>query len=259
MTDTGEGAARPDGPAGPPSAGRQRPRPWLRRVLGGVAVILVLAAAAPFIYIHFIAGRAPAPFRLHPAAHATTASAGSTGPAAAAADSVTGTWRIAAGSRVGYRVQEVLFGQQHTAVGRTADVTGQLTITGDSVAAAAFTVRMDTIKSDASQRDAQFNGRIMDTAVYPTGVFKLTSPISLAPLPAAGVIRSYPGHGDLTLHGQTRPVSFTLDAERTADAIEVSGSIPVLFATWDIPNPSFAGVVTTQNHGLLEFLLTFRR
>jgi hypothetical protein len=39
----------------------------------------------------------------------------------------------------------------------------------------------------------------------------------------------------------------------------VSGSIPVLFADWGIPNPSFAGLVTTQNHGLLEFLLKLGR
>ena len=26
-----------------------------------------------------------------------------------------------------------------------------------------------------------------------------------------------------------------------------------------IPNPSFTGFVTTQNHGIMEFLLDFRR
>jgi len=37
----------------------------------------------------------------------------------------------------------------------------------------------------------------------------------------------------------------------------MSGSIPVKFADWSIPNPSFGSFVTTQNHGSLEFLLTF--
>jgi hypothetical protein len=46
---------------------------------------------------------------------------------------------------------------------------------------------------------------------------------------------------------------------RTATQIRVSGSIPVTFADRDIPNPSFAGFVTTDNHGVLEFLLVFRR
>jgi hypothetical protein len=39
----------------------------------------------------------------------------------------------------------------------------------------------------------------------------------------------------------------------------VSGSIPVTFAKWGIPNPSFTGFVTTANHGVREFLLTFDR
>jgi hypothetical protein len=48
---------------------------------------------------------------------------------------------------------------------------------------------------------------------------------------------------------------FPLSAERTRSGIEVSGSIPIVFADWDIPNPSFTGFVTTQNHGVLEFLV----
>ena len=41
--------------------------------------------------------------------------------------------------------------------------------------------------------------------------------------------------------------------------MEVSGDIGALFADYNIQNPSFAGFVTTQDHGLLEFLLVFSR
>ena len=128
---------------------------------------------------------------------------------------------------------------------------------GSAVTAAAFTVPMATVHSDKSQRDAQFDGRIMDVSQYPTGTFTLTSPIDLAPLPDGGVIKGYTAHGRLTLHGATRPVTFTLTAERKGSQIEVSGDIPVLFSDYGIANPSFAGFVTTQDHGLLEFLLVF--
>jgi polyisoprenoid-binding protein YceI len=97
----------------------------------------------------------------------------------------------------------------------------------------------------------------MDVSQYPTATFTLTSPIDLAPLPAGGVIKDYTAHGRLTLHGTTRTVAFTLTAERKGSQIEVSGDIPVLFSDYDIANPSFAGFVTTQDHGLLEFLLVF--
>ena len=131
-------------------------------------------------------------------------------------------------------------------------MTGQMIIKGSTVKTASFTVKMATIHTDSSQRDAQFDGRIMDVATYPDGTFALTRPIALAPLPATGTIKTYTATGRLTLHGRTRPVTFPLKAERTANGIEVQGSIPVLFSKWGIPNPSFTGFVTTQNHGIME-------
>ena len=156
-------------------------------------------------------------------------------------------------------MNEVLAGQNNVAVGRTSSVAGHLTIANTTVTAGAFSVKMATIHSDQSQRDAQFDGRIMDVATYPTGTFTLTRSISLAPVPATGKIMTYRATGNLTLHGHTRPVTFSLSAQRTATQIRVSGSIPVTFADWDIPNPSFAGFVTTQDHGVLEFLLVLNR
>jgi polyisoprenoid-binding protein YceI len=153
----------------------------------------------------------------------------------------------------------VLLGQDNVAVGRTSSITGDMVISGSTVRSATFTVPMATIHSDESERDVQFDGRIMDVAAYPTGVFTLTRPIALAPLPAAGVIRTYRATGDLTLHGHTRLVTFTLSAERVNSQIKISGSIPVVFADYDIGNPDFGSFVTTQNHGVLEFLLSFAR
>jgi len=126
------------------------------------------------------------------------------------------------------------------------------------VTAGSFTVQMATIKSDQAERDVQFNGRIMDTSAFPTGKLTLTRPISFAPLPATGVAKTYTAVGSLTLRGSTRPVTFQLTAERTKTGIEASGSIPVLFSKWGIGNPSF-GPISTQNHGLLEFLLALRK
>ena len=234
---------------------------WLGWGLAAVAGIVVLVVGGAFIYIHLIEAPAPAPLSVKdvPATTSTAGSGRSHGQAAATGP-VAGTWRVAAGSVVGYRVQEVLVGQNNTAVGRTSQITGNLTISGDAVTAASFTVQMATIHSDQSQRDAQFDGRIMDVAAYPTGVFTLTGPISLGSLPATGAVKTYTATGNLALHGHSRPVTFTLAADRTANGkIEVSGSIPIVFARWGIANPSFGSFVTTQNHGVLEFLLVLNR
>jgi polyisoprenoid-binding protein YceI len=236
-----------------------RPRHWLRWLLGGIAVLAVLAVAGPFLYIHFFNGSAPAALSLSPSGSSSASASASASAAAAATGPVAGNWRVGSGSVVGYRVNEVLLGQNATAVGRSTSVTGHLTIAGSTATAASFSVPMDTIHSDKSQRDGQFDGRIMDVAQYPTGTFTLTSPVDLAPLPAAGEVKTYTAHGQLTLHGTTRAVTVTLTAERTGSQIKVSGNIPVLFSDYNIQNPSFAGFVTTQDHGLLEFLLVFSR
>jgi polyisoprenoid-binding protein YceI len=240
---------------------RLRPRRLAIWLLGGAAVLALLVVAGAWLYIHVIEGPAPAPLSLQSSSStAPSQSAGASAAATAgtqASGAVTGSWKVAAGSIVGYRVDEVLAGQNNVAVGRTSGISGTMTIRGSTVTAASFTAQMGTIRSDQSQRDAQFNGRIMDTSAYPTGTLTLTSPVVLGSLPADGVIRTYHATANLVLHGRARPVTFSLQAERTSAGIEVSGSIPIVFADWGISNPSFAGFVTTQNHGLLEFLIKF--
>jgi polyisoprenoid-binding protein YceI len=236
------------------------PRRWLRWVIAAVVVVVLLAVGGPFVYFHFIAGSGPAPLSLKSTASPSASGTQSAAPVASGGSpaSVAGSWKVGSGSEVGYRVQEVLAGQSHTAVGRSSSVTGQLTIAGTTVQAASFSVKMSTIHTDSAQRDSQFDGRIMDVASYPTGTFTLAKPVSLTPLPAVGTVTTYAATGNLTLHGQTRSVTFPLKAERTASGISIQGSIPVLFSKWGIPNPSFTGFVTTQNNGILEFLLNFR-
>jgi polyisoprenoid-binding protein YceI len=237
------------------SRGRRR---WLKWVIGAVVVVVVLAVGGPFVFFHFIEGNGPAPLSLTPSASAAGTQSASPVSSQGSSGSVTGSWAVGSGSRVGYRVNEILAGQSHTAVGRSSSVTGQMMVKGTTVKTAGFTVKMATIHTDSAQRDSQFDGRIMDVATYPDGTFALTKPIVLAPLPAAGTIKTYSATGNLTLHGQTRSVTFPVKAELTSSAIEVQGSIPVLFSKWGIPNPSFTGFVTTQNHGIMEFLLDFR-
>jgi len=219
---------------------------WKRWLIAGIAAVAVGATAGPYVYIHFIEGKAPPPLTI-----ATTSPTTST---ASASGSVDGSWSVASGSVVGYRVKEILFGQSNEAVGRTSSVTGSATVNGTTVQSASFTVDMTTVASDKSRRDGQFQGRIMDTASFPTATFKLTQPIQLGSLPAEGVTSTASAVGDLTLHGTTKQVTVTLRGSRTGDTIQVSGSIPIVFADWGIPNPSF-GPVSTDDNGTLEFLL----
>jgi polyisoprenoid-binding protein YceI len=225
------------------------------------AVIVVGGVAGPFVYIHLLSSKAPAQLSLKPTATPSSSATAAATPSAPAAggSALGGTWTAGSGSEVQYRVKEVLLGQSQTAVGVSHSVTGRLVISNTTATTATFSVPMETIKSDKSQRDAQFDGRIMDVASHPTGTFTLAKPISLAPLPGSGTVRTYTATGLLNLHGQSHSVTFALQAERTGTAIKVAGQINVPFAEWGISNPSLGGFVTTEDRGLLEFLLVFGR
>lgn len=227
--------------------GRTYPLKWVAVALAATAVVLI---GGPWIFFSFFDGSTPGRLQL-PAASGVPAGPLQPGP-------VTGTWVVSSGSQVGYRVHEVLFGASHTAVGRTSAVSGGVVISGTEVTAADFTVKMSTIKSDQAARDFQFRNGIMDTNVWPTSSFRLTSPIKLGSVPAVGKVISVPATGDLTLRGVKRSVTFELSAERlSATAIDLNADIPIAFPEWKIPNPSLVAgyVASVADSGTLEVLL----
>ena len=231
-------------------------RHWGRWLIGAVVVVAIVVVGGPFVFFHFIEGQAPAPLSLSSESSTSAPSRAAASPTTTAA--VDGVWDVTSGSQAGYRVQETLFGQSHTAVGRGSAVTGSLTISATNVTTARFSVDLTKVTSDESLRDEQFQGRIMDTAMYPTATFALTQPINLGSVPAEGVEVTEPATGTLNMHGVTRTVSFHLTARRSGDLIEISGSIPITFSDWDISNPS-GGPAETGNTGTMEFLINLVR
>ncbi len=171
---------------------------------------------------------------------------------------VEGRWVATSDSEVGYRVTEVLFGVNTEGVGRTNEVEGELVIDGTTITAVEFTVDLDSVTSDDGRRDGQFRGRIMNVNQFPTATFALTEPIDLAEIPAPGEQITATATGDLTLRGTTNEVVFDVVAQRSEGRIGVLGTIGVVFADYQIPNPSIAGI-TTEDNGLLEFVLVFTR
>ena len=222
---------------------RDRPRHFVRWIVGAVALVAALAFGGPYVYIHFVEGKAPAAL----AASVSTAVQPATG-------SVAGNWQVTGGSEAGYRVDEVLNGQSNTAVGRTAAVTGGLTATPTQVTKAQFTVDLTKVASDQARRDAQFQDRIMQTSQFPTASFTLVDPIKLAQLATAAGARTVDAHGTLALHGTTKDVTVPLTVVRSGATFTVSGQVPVVFADYRIDNPSF-GFVRTEDQGTIEVLL----
>ena len=234
-----------------------------RKVLGLVAVVVVVAVGAvavPWIYINLVKQDAPEALTLDSAVATTLEPAVSTtvAPEIIKASALDGQWPVVNESVVGYRVQEVIVGQSTEGVGRTSAVEGSLTIVGDEVTSAKFTVDMTSLKSDSTRRDRQVNTRILDTSAFPTATFALKKPIKLTPEAIAGGVLSVKTTGTLTLRGVTRDIDFTLNARLVENVIEVNGSILLVFADWSIPDPSISAIVV-EDRGQLEFLIRFSR
>jgi len=220
-------------------------------IIGVPALLVVLVAGGVFVYINFINDPAP---KLKLSTVTTNPDTSSTTATDATID---GEWTVKSGSTVQYRVPEILFGQTTEGVGSTTAVTGTMTIAGTSVDAAEFTADLTQVTSDQSNRDRQFQDRIMDTANFPDATFELTEPIDLGTVPANGEQITVSATGELTLRGETKAVTFDIVAQRNGADIEVNGTIPIVFADYGIPNPS-AGPAEVGDTGDLEFLITFQ-
>lgn len=268
MTDSND--ITPDNEVSPSS------KRWIKWTIIGVVTAVALVFAAIFVYANFI-NDAPDALDESDLSNALTTTTEAPSPDATAAvttpetpadtvpttdisapDSFDGDWVPTTASEFGYRVEEVLAGVNTTAVGRSNEIEGLLTIEGTSATVVDITVQIENITSDDSRRDDQFTGRIMNAAEFPTATFVLTEPIDFDRIPVGAEQITATATGELTLRGVTNPVTFEVTAQTTDGRIGVLGSIPVAFEDYGIENPSF-GVVATEDNGLVEFVLVFER
>jgi polyisoprenoid-binding protein YceI len=255
---------------------------WLAIGLGAVVVALVAGGAMGFSYL-FLREPAPAAVGLSTAPPTPTSPAtgeASTDPSAdpnatpASGSSTTGTaldgtWNVDpsigsfsdfSGSFVGYRVDEELANVgAATAVGRTPDVTGSVTLAGTQITAVEMSADLSTLQSDKSQRDGQLRRQALETGQFPTATFSLTQPIELGAVPADGEVIQATAAGDLTIHGVTKSVEIPLEARLSGNVVTVTGSIDILFADYGISRPTSFAVLSIADHGTMEFQLQFTK
>lgn len=211
----------------------------------GVAVVLVGGAAAwfgPGLYADW-ANRA--------AADVPTVAATGTAPGDPA--SLDGAWVVSDGSFAGYRVHEVLRGEDVTVTGRTEEVSGTVTVSGGAVTAARVEVDVASVATDEPPRDAYFRGTVMQVGTYPTATFEVTEPVALTAGESAATLP-----GELTIRGVGREVEVDAEVVMTAEGAQVVGSVPVEFADFGVEAPSL-GFVRVDGTGAVEFSLELVR
>lgn len=164
-----------------------------------------------------------------------------------------GTWVIGADSYAGYRLNEVLNGAKVTVTGRTTDVGGSLTIEDDQLTAAKLTLNVETITTDSDRRDAYFRNTAIDTSQHPEATFTLTDAVDVSPS-GDGKTQSFSITGDLSINGQTKPVTAKVQGSQGDGSAQLVGQIPVTWADFGVEAPNL-GFVSVEDSGFIEFSL----
>jgi polyisoprenoid-binding protein YceI len=247
----------------------QRRKLW---VIGAVAAVLVLVAGFAAWWL-LLRDDAPEEASIDAAGETLDAAGGGSGAddegGASPAPGVDGEWSVDtslgsfddfSGTWAGYRVEEELANVgASTAVGRTPDVSGTMTVEGGEVAAVDVEVDMTTLQSDNGQRDGQLATRGIEYERFPTATFTLTSPLPLPDAADGAWSVSTRATGDLTIHGVTREVTVSLDAEVTDGSAAVVGQAPVRLTDFGIEAPTGFRVLSIDDDATFEFQIFFTR
>ncbi len=235
----------------------------LKKLIGVSAVVVVLLGAA--VYWFVVRDDAPEELSVDAGGESAETSAGE------APDSFDGTWMVRTGgdTTAGFRIDEQFVGAiSHTAVGRSPEVEGSITVAGTEVTEGTFTVDLTALEftddpptGNVGNRAGSMEDRGLETGDFPEASFALTQPIDLGADPADGFEATVQATGDLTLHGVTNEVTFMVDAQVDGDAIRVASTepVPVALADYgmDVPTPPF--VADVSDEGSFEFLLVFEK
>jgi polyisoprenoid-binding protein YceI len=249
-----------------------------------VGLLLVAVAGAGGLWYFFLRPAAPPPVL---SSQEPSSSASSTAGATAAASPASGSpsggsptatppgqtgsgvaWTVDrsigsfsdfSGSFAGYRVQEQLVNVGgNTAVGRTPDVTGSLTLDGTTVTSASFSVQLASLRSDDDRRDGRVD-EALSVGRYPAATFTLDTPIELGSLPAEGQEIKATAAGKLTIRGVTRDVQFPLTATLNGGVLTIKGALEIRFADYSVPKPTSFSVLSIADTGTIEVQLQMTR
>lgn len=177
-------------------------------------------------------------------------------------DNTVGTFTIeeeTTATFAGFRLEEELASiGTNTAVGRTPDVSGTITIETGTLTAATITADLTGIVSDEPRRDDAIQ-RSLGTATNPEAIFVLTEPIQLGADPSGGEVVEVTAPGELTINGVTNPVEITLQAQLIDDTILVTGTTDIGFADYEVEAPTAPAVLSVEDHGIVEIQLWLAR
>jgi polyisoprenoid-binding protein YceI len=231
-------------------------------IIGGVVLVVLAVAAVWWLFV-----REDEPDEL-----GVESVAGSEEGKSSRPSSFDGTWNVQEGgdNEAGFRIEEQFAAGalDHTAVGRSRAVEGSITIAGTQVTEGSFTVDLTELEfvdnppvGSGQRRVSAMERQGLETNEFPEATFAVTEPIQLDEIPEDDTPVQFEATGDLTLHGVTNPITFTVEAQVRGDSIVVASAdpVPVVLADYGIAEPSAPFLAGVSGEGEFEFALLLER
>ena len=164
---------------------------------------------------------------------------------------------IEKGSTARYIVREQLarWVSEKDVSGETQLVEGKIIISSEGKLIAKgsrFVVNVKSLKSDESKRDNYIKNNALESNKFPEAIFEINMMEGLnGPLPTSGEV-NLTLIGDMTIHGVTKEISWTLLANIENEDIKGIAKTSIEFDTFDIRKPSLPFILTLDDTLRLE-------
>jgi polyisoprenoid-binding protein YceI len=162
------------------------------------------------------------------------------------------------GNEVRYRVREQLVGIDlpSDAVGVTNEIEGGIAFDANWAidrANSKFTIDLTRLQTDSRMRDNYVRRNVFAVDTFPKAEFVPTELKGLTlPLPASGEMK-FDMVGELTIHGVTKPTTWTVVAQRKGDAIIGKAVTRFKFADFNMRVPRVSRVLSVDDDIRLEY------
>jgi len=175
---------------------------------------------------------------------------------------------VASGTKATYRVKEQLAGISFPddAVGSTDAITGSVVILPDGSidsSKSKLTIDLKQMTSDQAMRDNYIKRETFQTDKFPNAEFVARKLVGVAmPIPAPDRPTEQSGFqliGDLTVHGVTKEVTLNGYATFSKDLISGRAVTDFTFATFGLPKPTLARLLSVDDKIQLEIDFKLKR
>jgi polyisoprenoid-binding protein YceI len=225
-----------------------------RWIVVSVVLALVVVLLAPFVYSEVQEGRTPPPLGLQSPGEETASAA----PAEPGPFDVDGEWVVGPGSEAGFRADVLdVPADEAVLLGVTPDVAGTFRVRSGTLQTATVTVETTTLRTGSAVADRQLQ-QALETDLYPTTLFSLTSPLDVSELGTTTTPVRLEASGALTIRDETQAVTVALEAQRSGDGVLATGAIGVRFSDYGIAVPP-AAPVQVRDEGTVEVRLQLVR